>query len=63
MTDKEKIEKLLDYLESIGDVYECDLHFHDEERWANRYDDEWCDNHCKWSSPQKECFRHFLLGE
>ena len=56
MTDKEKIEKLLDHLEVFGELYECDSHF------AN-YDNEWCKKHCKWQCPHKECFRHYLLGE
>ena len=63
MTDKEKIEKLLQHLEKIGDFCDCDIHFGNEERWDNRYDDEWCENHCEWSYPHKECFRHYLLGE
>jgi hypothetical protein len=63
MTDKEKIEKLLQHLENIGDAYECDSHFANEERWDNRYDDDWCGQHFEWNCPHKECFRHFLLGE
>jgi hypothetical protein len=63
MTDKEKIEKLLNHLEAFGELYECDAHFADEESWDNRYDDDWCEKHCKWQYPHKECFKHYLLGE
>ena len=63
MTAQEKIEKLLDHLEEIGEIYECDTHFHYEKAWENRYDDDWCGTHCQWNAPVKECFRHFLLGE
>lgn len=63
MTDKEKIEKLLNHLEAFGELYECDCHFANEERWDNRYDDDWCEKHCKWQCPHKECYRHYLLGE
>ena len=62
MTDKEKIEKLLDHIVYIGEFYECDAHFANEERWDNRFDD-WCGEHCEWQYPHKECFRHYLLGE
>ena len=55
MTDKEKIEKLLDYIVDIGEEFACDS-FNDE-------DGEWCEEHCKWSHAQKSCYRHFLLGE
>ena len=63
MTDKEKIEKLLNHLENFAEFYECDAHFADEESWDNRYDDDWCEKHCKWRTPHKECYRHFLLFE
>ena len=63
MNDKEKIEKLLDHLEKHCWYCDCDTQFADEERWDKRYDDEWCEKHCEWQYPHKECFRHFLLGE
>ena len=64
MTDQEKIEKLLNHLEKIGEICDCDTHFSDEERWTiHRYDDDWCGQHCEWNRPSKECYRHYLLGE
>lgn len=63
MTDKEKIEKLLDHLEKYCWHADCDTQFANEERWDNRYDDEWCEKHCEWQCPHKECYRHYLLGE
>ena len=63
MTEQEKIEKLLNHLEKFGDTYECETYFANEEKWKNRYNDDWCGQHCQWNHPHKECFKHFLLGE
>jgi len=64
MTDREKIEKLLDHLEKIGEVFDCDTHFANEKRWqTDTCGEMWCAEHCEWDMPHKECYRHFLLGE
>ena len=57
MTDKEKIEKLLEHLERITENYEMNCPNGDEP-------DEWCYENCGDKKfAKKECFRHFLLGE
>jgi len=60
MTDKEKIEKLLQHICKFEDGYDCDTLFGDA-----IYEDggEWCENHCGENNLCEECFRHFLLGE
>ncbi len=64
MTDEEKVEKLLEHLEKIGEVFECETHFGNEPTWhTDGIEKCWCAEHCQWESPDKECFRHFLLGE
>ena len=59
MTDTEKIEKLLEHMVKIEEVFDCNDLFKDNVR----FDDDWCEKHCKYTHPQKECFRHWLLGE
>ncbi len=55
MADKEKIEKLLHYLERKA------KEFDDYEPCSG---DDWCEKHCgKKIYPTKECFRRYLLGE
>lgn len=57
MTDKEKIEKLLEYIENMAE------RLNDEEPCI-AIDDDWCDEHCgdKYC-PTAECYKHYLLGE
>ena len=60
MTDEEKIEKLLNHICKYEVSMDCDDLFGDD-MYAD--DGEWCERHCKYTEPQKECFSHFLLGE
>ncbi len=61
MTDKEKIEKLVDYIYKFESDKGCKALF-GECVYAD--DGKWCESHCKLNRhPQKECLRHFLLGE
>ena len=64
MTEAEKIEKLLDHLEKVGELFDCDTHFANEFLWCtDNYGENWCAKHCEWDRPHKECYRYFLLGD
>ena len=60
MTDAEKVEKLLNHICEYEESMDCETLFGDV---IYENDGEWCEEHCRYYSPQKECFRHFLLGE
>ena len=58
MTDKEKIEKLIGFIEFITNEYGIDYLCH-----SHLADEKWCEANCNAVCPTKECYRHFLLGE
>lgn len=53
MDTEEKVEKLLDFIVGMEETSICD----------ENGDSRWCERHCQYNGPQKECYRKWLLGE